>query len=114
MSSAITVAELLERAELEASAVAGQTGLSRTVTVPRIQKPGLALTGWPEQLHPSRVLVLGGTEIDYLINYLTDREPTRELGIATLLASDPACIVVCRGLAPPAELVTAATKRGVP
>ena len=114
MSGAITVAELLERAELEASAVGGQTGLSRTVTVPRIQKPGLALTGWPEQLHPSRVLVLGGTEIDYLINYLTDREPTRELGIATLLASDPACIVVCRGLTPPAELVTAATKRGVP
>jgi len=114
MSGAITVAELLERAELEASAVGGQTGLSRTVTVPRIQKPGLALTGWPEQLHPSRVLVLGGTEIDYLINYLTDREPTRELGIATLLASDPACIVVCRGLAPPAELVTAATQRGVP
>jgi HPr kinase/phosphorylase len=64
MSSAITVGELLERTELEVSAVAGQTGLDRIVTVPRIQKPGLALTGWHEQLHPHRVVVLGGTEVD--------------------------------------------------
>src|SRR5215470_11187252 len=110
MSSAITVGELLERAELEVAAVAGQAGISRTVTVPRIQKPGLALTGWPEQLHPHRVLVLGGTEIDYL----ADQPKARDVGIATLLDSDPACIVVCRGLAPPDELIAAADHRGVP
>ena len=110
MSSAITVGELLERAELEMTAVAGQAGLDRVVTVPRIQKPGLALTGWPEQLHPGRVLVLGGTEVDYL----RDHQPARHLGLATLLASDPACIVVCRGLAPPEELVVAAGRHGVP
>ena len=110
MSSAITVGELLERAELEITAVAGQSGLSRIVTVPRIQKPGLALSGWPEQLHPSRVLVLGGTEIEYL----ADHEPARRVGIATLLESDPACVVVCRGLTPPRELIEAAEQRGVP
>ena len=33
---------------------------------------------------------LGGTEIEYL----TDQEPARHIGIATLLDSDPACIVV--------------------
>src|SRR5215467_8048771 len=106
MSSAITVGELLERAELGVTAVAGQAGLSRIVTVPRIQKPGLALTGWPEQLHPHRVLVLGGTEIEYL----ADHEPSRRIGIPTLLASEPACIVVCRGLVPPAELAAAAAE----
>jgi HPr kinase/phosphorylase len=110
MSSAITVAELLERAELEVACVAGQTGLSRIVTVPRIQKPGLALTGWPEQLHPNRVLVLGGTEIEYL----HDQDHARHVGIATLLASDPACMVVCRGLVPPPELIAAAEQRTVP
>src|SRR5689334_21041183 len=110
MSSVITVGELLERAELEVTAVAGQTGFDRIVTVPRIQKPGLALTGWPEQLHPRRVLVLGGTEVDYL----RDHEAGRNLGIETLLASDPACIVVCRGLTPPDELAIAAEARGVP
>jgi len=92
------------------TAVAGQAGFDRTVTVPRIQKPGLALTGWPEQLHPGRVLVLGGTEIDFL----RDNEPARHLGLTTLLASDPACIVVCRGLSPPEELVAEAGARGVP
>jgi HPr kinase/phosphorylase len=110
MSSAITVGELLERAELEVTAVAGHAGISRIVSVPRIQKPGLALTGWPEQLHPHRVLVLGGTEIEYL----ADQPKARDVGIATLLDSDPACIVVCRGLAPPAELILAAGGRGVP
>ena len=82
----------------------GCGGLERTVVVPRIQKPGLALTGWPEQLHPARVLVLGGTEIDYL----ADHAPARDVGIRPILASDPACVVVCRGLEPPAEL-----RRGV-
>src|SRR5690242_1346055 len=110
MSSVITVGELLERAELEVTAVAGQAGVDRIVTVPRIQKPGLALTGWPEQLHPGRVLVLGGTEIDYL----HDHAPARDVGIATLLASDPACIVVCRGRTPPDALAGAAEQRGVP
>src|SRR5262245_27997097 len=96
-TAGITVAELAERAELGVTVVAGQAGMQRTVDVPRIQKPGLALTGWPEQLHAHRVLVLGGTEIDYL----ADHEPARRVGIDTLLASEPACVVVCRSLAPP-------------
>ena len=106
----LTVGELLERGELEVTAVAGKTGLSRAITVPRIQKPGLALTGWPEQLHPHRVLVLGGTEIDYLV----DHPPARVIGIETLMGSDPACVVVCRGQEPPAELRAACESRGVP
>jgi HPr kinase/phosphorylase len=108
-SGVLTVGELLERGELEVTAVAGHAGLSRTVNVPRIQKPGLALTGWPEQLHANRVLVLGGTEIDYL----RDHEPARTLGIETLMASAPACIVVCRGNQPPQELVAMTEARGV-
>jgi HPr kinase/phosphorylase len=106
----VTVGELLERAELKGAAVAGTAGLARTVTAPRIQKPGLALTGWPEQLHDGRVLVIGATEIDYL----ADHELARTIGIATVLSSDPACIVVCRGLTPPAELRAACEARGVP
>lgn len=110
MSGAITVGELLERSELGVTVVAGASGLGRTVTVPRIQKPGLALTGWPEQLHEQRVLVLGGTEIQYL----AEHESARRVGIDTLLASNPACIVVCRNLFPPDELRVAAEAHGVP
>ncbi len=107
---ALSVGELVEKTGLGVSVVAGHAGLGRTVLVPRIQKPGLALTGWPEQLHPSRVLVLGGTELAYL----KDHEQGRTLGIETILASDPACVVVCRGLESPVELRTAAEARGVP
>ena len=106
----LTVSELLERAELEVTVVAGRAGLTRTVTVPRIQKPGLALTGWPEQLHPHRVLVLGATDVEYLVD--NDAE-TRSVGVETLFRSEPACIVVCRGQASPTELQVASEAHGV-
>src|SRR5262245_25221380 len=116
MPAEITVGELLERPELGAKAVAGMAGLGRTVSVPRIQKPGLALTGWPEQLHEGRVLVLGGTEMDYLAAAVGEgaRAATDPaVGIATMMASDPACVVVCRDRTPPPELVAACEARGV-
>ena len=106
----IAVAEILLRTELKVVVVAGSEGLARTVTAPRIQKPGLALTGWHEQLHDGRVLVLGGTELEYL----ADHPAAREIGIATMLASDPACVVVCRGLEAPPELRDACEAREVP
>ena len=109
-SPTIGVNDLAARTELRVTVVAGMAGLIRTVTAPRIQKPGLALTGWPEQLHDGRVLVLGGTEIEYL----ADNERARTVGLATLFASEPACIVVCRGLVPPVELADAAETHGVP
>lgn len=109
-TATITVADLTARAELRVGVVAGGNGLRRVITAPRIQKPGLALTGWPEQLHDGRVLVLGGTEIDYL----AENEHARSVGLATLIASEPAAIVICRGLTPPAELVSAANQHDVP
>jgi HPr kinase/phosphorylase len=105
----LRVAELVERSELAVSLVAGRAGLERTITVPRIQKPGLALTGWPEQLHPHRVLVLGGTELDYFAGQAS----SLGVGIETILASEPACVVVCRGREPPEQLSTACEARGV-
>lgn len=110
MATAISVGELVDRAELQLRAVAGRTGLTRNVEVPRIQKPGLALTGWPEQLHDGRVLVLGGTELDYLEGH----PAARSIGIETMLASDPACVVICRDREPPPELIALADQREVP
>jgi len=110
VSSAITVGEMLGVEHLKATAIAGTAGLTRTISAPRIQKPGLALTGWPEQLHDGRVLVIGGTEIQYL----TEHEAARTTGIATMMASDPACVVVCRGREAPIELRDACVRGGVP
>ncbi|HVV81680.1 MAG TPA: HPr(Ser) kinase/phosphatase [Kofleriaceae bacterium] len=108
----VTAAQLLApEVGLELRVVAGEAGLDRTIAVPRIQKPGLALTGWAEQLHDERLLILGGTEISYLQAIDTT---ARQIGIETVLASQPAAVVVCRGLVPPAELVTACEAARVP
>lgn len=110
MSASFTVEALVAHAPLELRLISGAGGLARTVHVPRIQKPGLALTGWPEQLHPGRVLVIGGTEIDYL----QDNIVARTAGINTILSSAPACVVISRDLEPPLALREACEDRGVP
>ena len=102
-STPVSIRDLVAQAtKLGLVMIAGHVGDHRTIAAPRIQKPGLALSGWPEQLHDARVQILGGTEIDYLRAVTPDN---RAVGIRTVLASHPACIVVCRGLVPPDELL---------
>jgi HPr kinase/phosphorylase len=79
--------------------------------VPRIQKPGLALTGWDEQLHDARLLILGGTEIEYMAA-IGDEAAAK--GIATVMSARPAAVIVCRGLTPPPMLVAACEVASVP
>jgi HPr kinase/phosphorylase len=110
--SVVTISQLLEADQrLELSVIAGAAGVHRAVSAPRIQKPGLALTGWPEQLHAERILVLGGTEIEYMTRV---DGAARALAIATVLASKPACVVVARDLEPPVELAQACDDARVP
>lgn len=100
----VTIEQLIEdvQARLDLTVVAGRAGLDRTISAPRIQKPGLALTGYTEQLHPDRLQVLGGTEIEYLATVTPEQA---RMGISTVMSSTPACIVVTRGLAPPDLLI---------
>jgi HPr kinase/phosphorylase len=110
--SELTIAQLIDEASgsLGLTLVAGAAGVGRTVSAPRIQKPGLALAGYDEQLHQGRLLTLGGTEVEYLRGAAPDM---RGLGIRTMMAAEPAGIVVTRGLAPPAELIGACDQKGV-
>ena len=52
---AIRVGALLDdkKFDLRLSLVAGKQGLSRRISSPRIQKPGLVLAGFTEHLHAS-------------------------------------------------------------
>lgn len=112
MDHSISVERLLATdVDLGLQVMAGSRGLARLISVPRIQKPGLALTGWPEQLHEARVLIIGGTEIDYMA---AQSDEERRKGIATVLSSNPACVVVCRGLEAPAQLRESCEAAGVP
>lgn len=109
----VTIEQLLAERQraLALELRAGGDGLDRTIHVPRIQKPGLALTGYEEQLDQHRLLSLGGTEIEYLESASAEQ---RRVGVATMLGAAPACIVITRSLEPPTELVEACTGARVP
>src|SRR4051812_24950989 len=102
----IRVSRLLEDVDydLKLSLVAGERGLGRTLSSSRIQKPGLALTGFLEHLHPQRVQVFGNTEVGYLLTLPQDRQ--REV-LRVLFQEDLACVVVTKELEPPQALVEA-------
>jgi HPr kinase/phosphorylase len=110
---AIRVGALLEdnRFDLRLQLLAGKQGLSRRVSSPRIQKPGLVLAGFTENLHKERVQVFGNTEMSYLATL--SRERVREVTRA-FFAQEVACLVVTKGLEVPPELVAAADEAGVP
>jgi len=71
----LTIQEILdeEEAGLDLELLAGVTGLGNIVSIPRIQKPGLALAGYSSSLHPDRIQVLGSTELDYLATMQRDK-----------------------------------------
>ncbi len=90
--------------ELNLHLVAGKQGLDRKISSSRIQKPGLALTGFTEHLHAERVQVFGNTEISYLRTLPEARQ--REV-LHQLLGSQLACVVVTKNLDIPASLIEA-------
>ncbi|MCP4445290.1 MAG: HPr(Ser) kinase/phosphatase [Myxococcales bacterium] len=109
----ILIQELIDGVgdSLKLSLRAGNGGLERAIRVPRIQKPGLALTGYEEQLDVDRLLTLGGTEIDFL-RAATDAQ--RMLAVETVMSASPACIIITRDLEPPTELTEACGRDHVP
>jgi HPr kinase/phosphorylase len=103
---AIKISRLLDEAdyELQLTLEAGKEGLKRRITSPRIQKPGLALTGFTEHLHPERVQVFGNTEISYLA---TLSEQQQREALERLFSQDLACVVVTKGMPIPQSLIDA-------
>lgn len=108
----VSVHSLLEpEAGLALSVVAGRAGLSRKIGGVRIQKPGLALTGFTQHLHAERLQVLGLTEVAYLRSLDEAGRVKAAMSLATLR---PCVVVVTRGLEIPPELAQAVEEHGVP
>lgn len=106
----LSVRDLLTEDTLGLVLLTGDEGLDRRISVPRIQKPGLALAGYVLQVHPERVQILGATEI----SYLGSLSPSEALhGVETFMALEPACVVVTKGLDIPPDLLDAAARRGI-
>jgi HPr kinase/phosphorylase len=112
-SISLAIQDLLDDTEygLELVLLAGGAGVGHRIHSSRIQKPGLALTGYTEHLHPDRVQVLGNTEISYL-RQISEQQA---LGHIQKLCSYPiSCFIVTKGLDPPAFLKAEVEKAGIP
>ena len=109
---AITVRDLVgPGAPLGLTLVAGARGLDHQVFLSRVQRPGLALTGYTDYIRYGRVQIVGGSEIGYL-RKLTP--PRRAAILGKLCRCRISCFVLTKGLAPPAELLSAAEGAGIP
>ncbi len=89
----------------------GKRGLGHEIRLARVQRPGLALTGYTDYIRYGRVQIMGGSEINYL-RKLTAAKRTAIVG--RLLRCEVSCFIVTKGLAPARELLRAAERRGIP
>ncbi len=93
------------------SLVAGRDGLDRVLTHTRIQKSGLALAGHMHGIVPSRVQILGETELSYLGTLAPDAQAARA---ASLFENALSLVVITRGVEVPAFLTLAAERSSTP
>jgi HPr kinase/phosphorylase len=94
---AIKVEQLVKDSEfdLRLELLAGENGLDRTIVSSRIQKPGLALSGFTEHIHKDRLQVFGNTEISYLATLKHEEQLKR---VRDLFRLPIACLVVTKNL----------------
>jgi len=97
--------------QLHLKLLAGKKGLAKKITIPRIQKPGLALTGDVSNVHPGRIQILGKAEMRYLTSLAAKKQKSV---IDKICSLDIACFVVTRNIEPPASLVKACGKCNIP
>lgn len=97
--------------QLHLKLITGKKGLAKKITIPRIQKPGLALTGDVSNVHPGRIQILGKAEMRYLTSLAARKQKSV---IDKICSLDIACFVVTRNIEPPAALIKACGKCNIP
>ena len=90
-----------EASHLQLKQIAGHEGSDREIRQMRIQKPGLALVGYTDFVHPERVQILGATELTFLRRH--DDDEIAEM-CGPFIEKKPACIIATKGLEVPQAL----------
>ncbi len=81
--------------DLRLELLGGEAGLDRRVVSSRIQKPGLALSGFTEHIHKDRLQVFGNTELSYLDTLKPEDQRDRLRALFSLPIS---CLIVTKNL----------------
>ena len=87
--------------DLDLEILAGEEGMDRAIRISRIQKPGLALAGYLDQLHRERVQILGATELSYLKTLDKDLADER---LDQLCSAGVSCLIIAKNLEAPLSL----------
>jgi len=91
--------------------MAGEEGLDRPVKKPELHRPGLTLAGYMNCFVPSRILVFGRVELEYLKEMDAEMRFSRIKGI---LESETPAVIVARRFRPPKELLELCEKNNLP
>jgi HPr kinase/phosphorylase len=91
--------------------VAGESGLERPIRHPRVQKSGLGLAGHFQGVVPTRVQVLGETELSFLE---TKSEAERSNAARGFFSLGLSCVVLTHAGETPRALAQAAEASGTP
>lgn len=91
--------------------VAGANGLLRGIDHPRIQKSGLALVGHVKGVVPTRIQVLGETELSYAESLSAEAQ---ERAADSLFSLNLCCVLVTRGVDPPRPFCDQAERTNTP
>lgn len=96
---------------LNLNCIAGRKGLSRKITIPDLNRPGLALSGFFQSFAYQRVQVFGRGEVAYLLKIISDNnlEP-----IEQLFTFDIPCCVFTHSLQVPEKIIQIAEEAGCP
>ena len=114
MVKSFTVKELLrdQGKALSLRAVSAAAKADKRVSVPEVNRPGLALGGYLEHFRAERIQIIGRGEHDYC----SQADPKRLAANLSRMLSFPEvpCLVVTRGQRPAPALAAACRKAGVP
>ncbi|MFD2671016.1 HPr(Ser) kinase/phosphatase [Marinicrinis sediminis] len=109
MAKKLRVQELVQEFQLEV--LCGESQLSRKITVPDLNRPGLEMAGYFTYHAKDRVQLLGKTEISFF-EQLTQEEKHERIG--RLCHEKTPCIIITRELEIPPEIVEVASQLDFP
>ncbi|MFQ5688968.1 MAG: HPr(Ser) kinase/phosphatase [Gemmatimonadota bacterium] len=111
--TSIRVREFLERKKeiISLELLTGEQGLDREIHRPDLSSPGIALGGYTERFVADRIQVLGETEISFLRSL---SESDRRAALTHVLDKEVPCVIITKGLEPPAGLLEVASQFSIP
>ena len=103
--------ELKAHNALELQCMTGRKGLTRIISVPEINRPGLALCGFFESFVSERIQIFGRGEASYLNKLARDKD---RASIEKLFEYEIPCCIFCHNLTPDDNFIKIAEMKQIP